>query len=135
MQWDALLWQVPALSLTAQAFLLTIALGSDTSRVSRLLTSGLGVIAAFLSLHLFIRQRQAELVDAHWLADYEQKHFGATAHGPWWQKERNATVIQGHLGFLARLPAFPVWQVALTLFGVVDLTAFFLAIFDTGILN
>jgi hypothetical protein len=134
-QWDVLLWQVPALSLTAQAFLLTIALGADTSRASRLLAAGLGVAAAFLSLHLFIRQRQAELVDARWLADYEQEHFGATAHGPGWQQERNATVIQGYPRILARLPAFPVWQVALILFGVVDLTAFFLAIFDTGILD
>jgi hypothetical protein len=37
MQWDALLWQVPSLSLPAQAFLLTIALGPDASRTSRLL--------------------------------------------------------------------------------------------------
>ncbi|MER6612681.1 hypothetical protein [Streptomyces xantholiticus] len=31
MQWDALLWQVPALSLTAQAFLFTITLGLEVA--------------------------------------------------------------------------------------------------------
>lgn len=103
-QADVQLWQVPALSLTAQAFLLTIALGSDMSRVSRLLAAGLGVVAAFLSLHLFMRQRQAELVDAHWLADYEQEHFGATAHGRKWKEKRNAISIQGYPG--SRLSPF-----------------------------
>lgn len=29
---DTMMWQVPSLSLTAQAFLLTISLGSDSSR-------------------------------------------------------------------------------------------------------
>jgi hypothetical protein len=132
MQWDALLWQVPSLSL---AFLLTIAFGPDTSRTSRLLTSALAAVAALLSLHLLIRHRQAEITDAHWLAAYEQRHFGITAHGPEWRDRRNATVIPGHLGALARIPAFPLWQAALSLFGVVGLIAFFLVIFDIGSLR
>jgi hypothetical protein len=132
MQWDALLWQVPSLSLAAQAFLLTIALGPDASRTSRLLTSGLGVVVALLSLHLLIRHRQAEVTDAHWLAEYEQQHFGTTAHGPEWRDRRNATVLRGPLAPLARIPAFPVWQAALSLFGIVALIAFVLAIFDIG---
>ena len=135
LQWDALLWQVPSLSLAAQAFLLTIAFGPDTSRTSRLLASGLAVVAALLSLHLLIRHRQAEVTDAHWLAAYEQQHFGITAHGPEWRDRRNATVIPGHLGALARIPAFPVWQTALSLFGIVGLTAFALAVFDLGSLR
>jgi hypothetical protein len=135
MQWDALLWQVPSLSMAAQAFLLTIAFGPDTSRTSRLLASGLAVVAALLSLHLLVRHRQAEVTDAHWLAAYEQRHFGITAHGPEWRDRRNATVIPGQLGVLARIPAFPVWQAALSLFGVVGLIAFILAIFDIGSLR
>jgi hypothetical protein len=135
MQWDALLWQVPSLGLAAQAFLLTIALGSDTSRTSRVLASCLAVVAALLSLHLLIRHRQTEVTDAHWLAAYEQQHFGITAHGPEWRNRRNATVIPDYLGALARIPAFPVWQAALSLFGVVGLIAFGLAIFDVGSLR
>jgi hypothetical protein len=135
LQWDALLWQVPSLGLAAQAFLLTIAFGPDTSRTSRLLASLLAVVTALLSLHLLIRHRQAEVTDAEWLGKYEQQHFGTTAHGPEWRDRRNATAIKGYLGFLARFPAFRVWKVALSLFGVVGLIAFFLAIFDIGSLR
>lgn len=132
MQWDALLWQVPSLSLAAQAFLLTIALGPSTSRMSRLLAAGLAIVAALLSLHLLIRHRQAEVTDAHWLAAYEKEHFGRVVHGPEWRDRRNATVIPGSLGGLARMPAFPVWQGALSLFGAVALVAFVLAIFGAS---
>jgi hypothetical protein len=129
MQWDALPWQVPSLGLAAQAFLLSIALGSSVSRTSRLLAAGLAVVTAFLSLHLFIRQRQAEITDAEWLEKYETKHFGTSAHGLQWRDSRQAVRIPGPLGFLARLTGFPIWQCALALFGLVDLTAFVLAIF------
>ena len=42
-QFDQLVWQVPVLSLTAQAFLFSIALSADASRTAR-------VIASVLSL-------------------------------------------------------------------------------------
>jgi hypothetical protein len=57
------------------------------------------------------------------------------AHGPEWGNRRNATVIQGPLGRLARIPAFPVWQGALSLFGIVALVAFALALFGVGSLR
>jgi hypothetical protein len=41
LQWDNLVWQVPLLSLTAQAFLFTIALGSGTTMVARCISAGL----------------------------------------------------------------------------------------------
>lgn len=135
MQWDSLLWQVPSLGLAAQAFLLTIALGPDASRTSRLLTSALGMVVAFLSVHLLVRHRQAEITDAHWLAEYEQQHFGTTAHGPEWRQRRNSTEVRGHLGKLARFPAFPIWQAALSLFGIVSLIAFVIAVFGPSVLR
>jgi hypothetical protein len=71
----------------------------------------------------------------HWLAAYEQQHFGTTAHGPEWRNRRNTTVISGQLGALARIPAFPVWQAVLSLFGVVGLISFAPAINDVGSLR
>jgi hypothetical protein len=133
LQWDALLWQVPALSLAAQAFLLTIALSPDSGRATRVITSGLAIVAAFLSLHLLIRHRQAELADAHWLADYEQRHFSTIAHGPQWRDCRNAIRISGPLGRLAMLPAFPVWQAALGLFGGAAVVVFLAAFVGLGL--
>lgn len=55
--YTTLLWQVPALSLTAQSFLLTIALGSDSSNYARYIASGLSVIIAVSSWALMHDQR------------------------------------------------------------------------------
>jgi hypothetical protein len=55
--YTTLLWQVPALSLTAQSFLLTIALGSDSSDYARYIAAGLSVIIAVSSWALMHDQR------------------------------------------------------------------------------
>jgi hypothetical protein len=55
--YNTLLWQVPALSLTAQAFLLTIALNPDSSTTARLITAVLSMIIAVASTHLMHDQR------------------------------------------------------------------------------
>jgi hypothetical protein len=55
-----LLWQVPALGLTAQAFLMTIVLGAASPSISdgaRYAASGLSIIAAFASYRLMHEQR------------------------------------------------------------------------------
>jgi hypothetical protein len=64
--YTTLLWQVPVLGLTAQAFLLTIALGSQISDGARIAASGLSIIIACASWWLMHSQRgrainQAEL--------------------------------------------------------------------------
>ncbi len=64
--YTTLLWQVPALGLAAQAFLLTIALGSPISDDARYIASALSIIIAFASGFLMHNQRgrainQAEL--------------------------------------------------------------------------
>jgi hypothetical protein len=61
-----MLWQVPALGLTAQAFLMTIALGSPISDDARIAAAALSVIIAWASQSLMHSQRgravnQAEL--------------------------------------------------------------------------
>ncbi|MGJ5832818.1 hypothetical protein [Streptomyces ossamyceticus] len=131
MQWDALLWQVPALSLTAQAFLFTIALGSDSSRYARVIASALAIVMSVLSLHLMARHRQAEVTDAHWLADYEQRHFGNPVHGPVWAQRRNQTPAPR---LLTRYRAFPVWMTGLSVFGIAALTTLALALFAPNVL-
>jgi hypothetical protein len=54
--YTTLLWQVPALGLTAQAFLMTIVLGTG-SDAARYLTSALSIIIAFASFRLMHDQR------------------------------------------------------------------------------
>jgi hypothetical protein len=52
-QQDSMLWQAPALALTAQAFLLTIALGGNAASVfARALAAGLGLVVACMSMQL-----------------------------------------------------------------------------------
>jgi hypothetical protein len=58
--YTTLLWQVPALSLTAQAFLMTIVLGTGSPPVSngaRYAASALSAIIAYASAHLMHNQR------------------------------------------------------------------------------
>jgi hypothetical protein len=133
LQWDALLWQVPVLSLTAQAFLFTIALGSGSSRFARGVACALSLVAAALSMQLMARHRQAEISDAHWLGDYELAHFGTemVVHGPAFQQRRNATRAGGPL---AHLPAFRVWLAGLALFGVGALVVLAVVLFRPSVL-
>jgi hypothetical protein len=55
--YTTLLWQVPALGLTAQSFLLTIALGTDSARAPRLIASLLSALIAGASWALMHDQR------------------------------------------------------------------------------
>ena len=71
LQWDNLVWQVPALCLTAQAFLFTIAIGGTTSRLARIIASVLALLITVLCTTLMARHRQSEIHDANWLARFE----------------------------------------------------------------
>jgi hypothetical protein len=53
----SLLWQVPALGLTAQAFLMTIVLGTGYSHASRYAACALSIIISYASYHLMHDQR------------------------------------------------------------------------------
>ncbi|POW08624.1 hypothetical protein PSTT_07399, partial [Puccinia striiformis] len=91
---DNLLWQVPATSLTAHAFLFSISLAADTGRFARIASMGLCIVITVLTLHLFTRQLQAEDADHRWLADFEERHqieYCDRAHGDRWRDYRSNT--------------------------------------------
>lgn len=52
LHWDELVWQVPILGLTAQAFLFTVALSAGNSQFARATASALAWLAAVLSMAL-----------------------------------------------------------------------------------
>jgi hypothetical protein len=122
-QFDNLLWQAPVLSLSAQAFLMTIALGQNVAIYPRTVACLLSMIVAFLSVQLLTRHRQAEITDAHWLRDLEAKEPSQyQVHGPHWKERRNGTSpAAGIFNWLARLPAYYTWAVGLSLFGTASL--------------
>lgn len=128
-QFDNLLWQAPVLSLTAQAFLMTVALGSSVPLYPRSVACLLSVVVAFLSVQILTRHRQAEITDSHWLRDLETRaDTQHRIHGPDWQKRRNATSPEvGPFSWLAGLPGYYTWAIGLSLFGVASLVTLILA--------
>jgi hypothetical protein len=127
MQWDNLVWQVPVITLTGQAFLFTIALSSGNSQLARLLASLLAFVASFLARQLMSRHRQAELTDAHWLEAYEQTRFGTTFHGELWRNHRDTISGRDVGGIFARVPGYYTWMLGLAVFAIAALVAFFVA--------
>lgn len=127
---DQLVWQVPAISLTAQAFLFTISLAHDSSRLARLLSSFLSVVTAAMSVQLMARHRFAELTMARRLEEFERAHglptaafaeVGGLDRGPWLARR------------LAALRAFDVWVWGLASFGGVGALVAVLAVIYPGV--
>lgn len=136
-QWDQLVWQVPILSLTGQAFLFTISLGSTSSTTARVIAALLSLVMVVISIELMSRHRQAEIMDAHWLEAYEKDHFNEggderyVVHGLTYRVKRNSTPS----GPLGRLPGYWTWVTGLTLFGFAAVAVFAIAVLKPELLR
>ncbi|KAA1120169.1 hypothetical protein PGT21_037226 [Puccinia graminis f. sp. tritici] len=130
---DNLLWQVPATSLTAHAFLFSISLAADTGRFARIASMGLCIVITVLTLHLFTRQLQAEDADHRWLADFEERHqieYYDRAHGDRWRDYRaQKPAGAGRLGWLAMHRSYPLWSKGMLIIGFLAVAILILAIF------
>lgn len=71
--YDAMMWQTPALGMTAQAFLLSLALGSDTSDLARIVAATLSVLISFMVVQLLAKHRLNEFLDTLTLEDLESR--------------------------------------------------------------
>lgn len=113
-----MMWQAPVLSLTAQAFLLTIALGAESSITARLTASFLSAVAAFASVILMQKHRALEKLCSVALEAFERN------------KEREGYVVlhkQPDLRthpFWVRWSSHVVWTVCLSLFGITSVLIF-----------
>lgn len=107
---DQMFWQVPALSFTAQAFLLSTALAGDTSSVARVISSSVSIVISMLSVHLMVRNRQADSTDGAELARMEAAAGIPAQHGRGWAERRNETAVSNS-AFLTKLVirAYPLW--------------------------
>jgi hypothetical protein len=118
--YDIMMWQAPILSLTAQAFLLTIALGADSSRLARLLAAGLALISALGSMHLMAKHRFSGNIDSRLLKHYEErigikKSLGISMHGI---IEDRAKMVDLKRRWYIRQSSFKLWMTILALFAV-----------------
>jgi hypothetical protein len=125
--YDALMWQVPALGLTAQAFLLTIALGHDSGRLSRILASSVAAVVSVLTMQLMAKHRWHERVDSQWLEKFERRHGLDVVHQSRHTLARELNL--GGPGGPARWRSYRLWQVAIGLLGVVGIGCTILALF------
>jgi hypothetical protein len=138
LQWDNLIWQVPLLSLTAQAFLFTIALGGESRQASRIVACLLSLIVTFLCITLMARHRQAEIYDARWLERFEESHWPdvTAVHGRPFRAGRSAAKVDG--GWTDRivpiLPGYKTWVTGLLLFGLASAAALITAIVAPNVL-
>ena len=127
-QWDQLLWQVPTISLAAQAFLFTTSLSPEVSAANRILAAILSLVMTYICLQLMHRHRAGELTDSAWLKRFEERFNAADpTHGPKFRELRAERIHQGILddspfnGVMSRLAnwrSFTVWVGGLLLFGV-----------------
>lgn len=68
---DGMLWQTPTLSVTGQAFLFSIALGSDTGAEARMIAALLAFVVSLASIQLMAKQRYFEVRNSKLLRLYE----------------------------------------------------------------
>ncbi len=91
-QWDTLLWQMPTMALTGEAFLFTISLGGNTSQTGRIVASVLALVVAVASLHSLSAHRLSELTESRWLHEHEILQGAQEVHGLSWRERRMETV-------------------------------------------
>lgn len=62
--YDAMMWQTPALGMTAQAFLLTLSLGSGSSSAARIASAALSALISLMVVQLLAKHRRNEFLDS-----------------------------------------------------------------------
>lgn len=70
--YNALQWQTPALAVAAEAFLLQIALGPQSTPPARLVASALNFMLSLLCIHLLLKHRQMQVKDRETLIELEK---------------------------------------------------------------
>jgi hypothetical protein len=123
-----------ALSLTAQAFLLTIALDPEMTALGRGLSSLLACLAALMSMQLLARHRANEVTDAMWLRKHELDDPAAgvpTVHG----RRELATLDDPVMNWFSRCPSVRLWFYALDVFAVAGGAIVITNVLDPGALR
>ncbi|MEV5832211.1 hypothetical protein [Nocardia sp. NPDC052112] len=123
LQYENLLWQVPAISLTAQAFLFSISMAAGTDSVARIASSLLALIVSIISIMLMASHRLSGRKDALWLERFEQQELHAGdwgAHGMAFESQQDiADLDAGWIGNLIPMrQMFTVWVAGLACFGL-----------------
>lgn len=126
---NGLMWQTPVLAMTAIAFLMTIALGSNRDW-ERALAAFLSTTVAAVSVQLMAKHSIGQIADADALWAIERRRHMFEAHAPFDRRPfARTTRHTGATGWLASKKSRDWWIRAMTLFGAVSAVVFFLAMF------
>jgi hypothetical protein len=135
---DTLMWQVPALGLTAQAFLLTLAYGASSSEAARLVASVLALAVAVAAIQTMRKHQANELTDARMLESIECT-VGITVAGahPHAKPEARAKAVENKEfeKWSVRKRSFQLWVWSLRLFAGAALVAGAIALSGSSILE
>ncbi len=126
-----MLWETPTLALTAQAFLLTIALNKDAAPAAVYVSAGLGLVVALLSMQLMAKHRflnEMDKAQMHRLeAELEIPHVSRRnyffVNGKYVVPENLSVPGRGAPrtpGRLERLQSYRVWFYGVGLFAAVN---------------
>ena len=112
--YDNLVWQTPVVRLTAQAFLLTIALGAKTTNPARFVAALLSLLAALASLQLLSKHRHMEVLNSRLLEEHEK----ASKNQGYAVVSGRARSINEDTSWLARRSSYKVWLALLSAFAL-----------------
>lgn len=120
---DGRMWQVPALAMTAHAFLLTIALSSDGPRLPRVCAAILGLVLSGLSMQLMAKHRYLEVLDNRLLERIERqlavdKLLDSLPHD-----RLSARMVDLRPPWSVGFSSYVLWMFGLFLFACTDFTA------------
>ena len=136
---DTLMWQVPALGLAAQAFLLTIALGSKSSEAARILSGGLSIVVAVVAIQTMLKHRANELTDSLILEEIEKAmgvRVGAGAYPHDKPEIRGQAMKNRQINRpWAKQKSAKLWVTSLTCFALAGLAAIVLTLCAPGTLS
>jgi hypothetical protein len=135
---DTMMWQVPALGLAAQAFLLTIAYGSSSSNAARFISGALSIIVALVAIQTMLKHRANEKTDNLILEQIETRagirlSRHATPHSP---PAVRGKAIENELiyGCLEKQKSVRLWLTSLCGFAAAGSAAIVLTLCDASIL-
>lgn len=125
------------LGLTAQAFLLTIALGAGSSRLARLIASALALVVALMSGQLMDKHRAVEEADSILLQRLEralrvESFAGALPHA---KPAELVTQLGRPWGAWRRASSYRIWRAGLFLFGAAAVAIFMVALISPSLLE
>lgn len=114
---DAKMWQVPGLTMTAQAFLLTITLSADFKMGAHIVGAGMGALIAWMSYQLMSKHRHFHQLDTAMLRHLESRIGLSSISVYGWPSQ----VVEPPSTWLVRRRSVSVWKRGIALIGIVNL--------------